>query len=448
MATVRNPGLDIQPWAIHPATLQLLTSWVRGTVQPSAVAQSTGERQAGPTGSSIAVIPVTGVIEHHSDWMMEMFGGTSVDGLRDMLRGAMADPDVRAIVLDIDSPGGTVAGVPELADEIRAMRGGDKPIVAVANAFAASAAYWLGAQADELVVAPSAQVGSIGVYAMHQDISGMLAQDGIDVTLVSAGPHKVEGNMFEPLTDEARADLQSRVDESYGMFVEAVAAGRRVPTAQVKADFGGGRMVTAKAAVKAGMADRVGTLDDTLVRLSKAGRRRLTQVALADNADLDAALVDTTITSSTALNETTTANLVPTTFQGTYVSTTTTPYVTGDFPITITPQVTLAEPPTLGDQLAAYADAIAGLVERVTTRAGLRQSEGRPAYSTNTERSLRTIRDAIDALLVTDDPDTSPPPVPDDPVPPADPAPPVTAVPPPVRFRSREDWLRYLEVHH
>ena len=189
------------------------------------------------------MIPVYGVIEHRSDWMMEMFGGVSVDGLREALRAELDDPAVRAVVLDIDSPGGSIAGVTELAAEIRAARGGAKPIVAVANTLAASAAYWLASQADQVSVTPSGHVGSIGVYAIHQDVSKMMDEMGVTMTIISAGEHKTEGNEFEPLSDEARADIQARVDASYQQFLSDVAEGRKVTTGQVEADYGGGRVL-------------------------------------------------------------------------------------------------------------------------------------------------------------------------------------------------------------
>ena len=132
---------------------------------------------------------------------------------------------------------------------------------------AASAAYWIATAADEVVVSPSGQVGSIGVFAAHEDISKALEDEGVAVTLVSAGKFKTEGTPFQPLSSDARAKMQQMVDEFYGMFTNAVARNRDVATSTVKNGFGEGRMVLAQDAVSAGMADGVATLDQTLARL-------------------------------------------------------------------------------------------------------------------------------------------------------------------------------------
>jgi ClpP class serine protease len=119
----------------------------------------------------------------------------------------LADSDVKAIVLDVDSPGGVISGVAELAGELRGLRGGAKPIVAHADYLVASAAYWIASQADEIIATPSALVGSVGVYSMHVDQSGWLEQLGIKVTLVAEPAQKVEGNPFDPLGADAEAHM-------------------------------------------------------------------------------------------------------------------------------------------------------------------------------------------------------------------------------------------------
>jgi len=177
----------------------------------------------------------------------------------------MQDARVKAIIFDVDSPGGSVEGVTELASEIYNARK-KKPSIAVANAQAASAAYWLASAAGELVVTPSGQVGSIGVYVAHQDESKALENEGVRITLISAGKYKTEGNPSEPLADEARAAIQSKVDDYYTMFVKGVAQNRGSTQAAVRDGYGQGRMVLASQAVKLNMADRVATLDDVLAR--------------------------------------------------------------------------------------------------------------------------------------------------------------------------------------
>ena len=225
-------------------------------------------------GSVIAVLSVLGLISQRAQMVDDISGpgGTSVERLTARFRSALADSSVRAIVFDIDSPGGGVYGVEELADEILASRG-QKPIVAVANSLAASAAYWIGSAADEMSVTPSGDVGSIGVYAAHEDISKQLEAQGVKVTLVSAGEFKTEGNEFQPLSEEAIAHMKTRVEEHMGTFVNAVAKGRGVTTAKVRKDFGQGRTVGARAAKAAGMVDRIETLDHAIRRVAGRGKR-------------------------------------------------------------------------------------------------------------------------------------------------------------------------------
>jgi len=226
----------------------------------------------GAASGALAVIPVYGTILPRPVADISGGGGCSMSDLMDKIGAADADPTVAHILLDVDSPGGSVSLVPEAAAVIRDAR---TPISAIANTMCASAAYYLATQADELVVTPSGCVGSIGVFARHVDNSGALAQEGLAVTLISAGDNKTLGNPYEPLSDAARAEIQAAVDECYDEFVAAVAYGRGVPTDDVLAHFGQGSMFSAVAAVGVGMADRVETFDGTVQRLlSSPGQSR------------------------------------------------------------------------------------------------------------------------------------------------------------------------------
>lgn len=269
-----------KPWAILPEKFAVIAQLValrasggRLTEEEIRARLKEAELSAGPRSSqesfgSVAVIPIRGVISRRANLMSQMSGpgGTSVEKLTSQFRAALSDGSVKAIVFDLDSPGGTVDGIPELADEIYRSRS-QKQSVAVANGMAASAAYWLAAAAGEMVVAPSGQVGSIGVFMSHDDFSKALEQAGVKTTFISAGKYKVDGNDAEPLSDSAREDMQAKVDAFYSMFVKSVARGRRPSQDDVRGGFGQGRMVLASAAVKEGMADRVATMDDTLARL-------------------------------------------------------------------------------------------------------------------------------------------------------------------------------------
>lgn len=234
---------------------------VDGEIEAAVPSKSSGSK-----AGQVAVLPISGTISHRMGMMSEISGGTSTERFTQWLRAAVNDPTVKAIVLDINSPGGTVDGVPELADEIYNANK-VKPVTAVANSQAASAAYWLGSQAKEFVVIPSGEAGSIGVFGAHEDMSQALANAGVKVSLISAGKYKTEGNPFEPLSEEARGALQDSVNGYYDMFTKAVARGRNTDPQSVKDGFGQGRMVPANKAVKMGMADRVATMDQTLARL-------------------------------------------------------------------------------------------------------------------------------------------------------------------------------------
>lgn len=286
------------PWAILPAKFEHVKAFLaeraaghEATEEQLAAVVRAGPGLEGRQIGSLAILPVFGVIAHRANLMTEISGATSTDKLTQALRRAAEDPNVSAIVLDVNSPGGTVVGVPELASEVMAARE-KKPVVAVANGMAASAAYWIAAAASEVVVIPSGQVGSIGVFAAHDDVSKALEREGVKTTLVSSGKYKTEGNPYEPLGDDARAEMQRRVDAYHDMFVQAVARGRGVTPSRVRSGFGEGRLLLAKDALAAGMVDRVATMDDTLVRLLSKARRREAPRAEMTIRDFEAFLRD------------------------------------------------------------------------------------------------------------------------------------------------------------
>lgn len=267
------------PWAILPSKLRAIQAVVLrhaagvrlAQAQLDALVEAATRRPPAPNGGAVAVLPVMGVISQRMNMMSAFSGGTSTEQLGAAFQQAIADPQVGAVVLEIDSPGGSVFGVQELWDQIYAARG-RKPIVAVANSLAASAAYYIASAADEIAVTPSGEVGSIGVIATHVDESQALANEGLSVSFVTAGKYKAEGNSAEPLGDEARAFLQKRVDEYYAMFVNSVAKGRGVSSADVRGGFGQGRVVGARDAKAMGMVDRIETLDQTINRLAGRGQ--------------------------------------------------------------------------------------------------------------------------------------------------------------------------------
>ena len=272
------------PWAIDKDYLVYLSGFARPLVvqgEGMKAISPTTPRRAVATGDNIAVLNLAGVITPKPTFFSMFFGGTALTDFAAELEAAVNDPKVAGIVINVDSPGGMIDLVTETAAQIRAAKA-VKPIIAVANTDAASAAYWLAAQADELIVTPSGEVGSIGVYTVHTDRSGAEAQAGLKTTLISAGKYKVEGNPYEPLTEEAAAALQSRIDTYYSMFVADVAAGRGVTTSAVTAGYGQGRIVAAQDAKTAGMVDGVGTLAEVLAGFAtKLGGGKMTAEAIS-----------------------------------------------------------------------------------------------------------------------------------------------------------------------
>jgi signal peptide peptidase SppA len=274
------------PWAILPEKLELIISVVgaRSKGFPSDPRFEARSRPASRrTTSNIAVLPLYGTIVQRADLMSDFSGGTSTIAFAQMFHAAIADPSVDAVIIEIDSPGGSVYGVDELAAEIHNSRG-TKKICAIANSLMASAAYWIGSAAAEISATPGGEVGSIGVYGAHTDESKALEAEGLAITLISAGKFKTEGNSYEPLGAEAKAALQRRVDQYYSMFVKAVAKQRGASQAAVRDGYGQGRVLGAADALKAGLIDRVETLDQMLARLGAKVPASKTRAQMAERA--------------------------------------------------------------------------------------------------------------------------------------------------------------------
>ncbi len=277
------------PWALMPERLNALagvvTRWSAGVpaeaqtmdrIQADRMIRES-RRQAAAVQSSggIALLPLYGVVTQRGNMVDDVSGpgSTSTQQFSSALRQLLADDTVGQILIDIDSPGGSVYGVAELADEIQSARS-QKPIVAVANSLAASAAYWIGCSASEFYVTPGGEVGSIGVWQAHQDYSQALEESGVKTTLISAGKFKVEGNPYSPLDADAQSFMQSRVDDYYAAFTKSVARGRGVSVAQVREGMGQGRVLGADAALAQSMVDGVATFDDVLKKMRRDAKQQ------------------------------------------------------------------------------------------------------------------------------------------------------------------------------
>ncbi|CAA7615719.1 S49 family peptidase [Magnetospirillum sp. UT-4] len=218
------------------------------------------------TPDGIAIVPVIGTLVARSGYLGAASGLTAYSDIAESIEAAATDPGVRAILLDVDSSGGEVGGLFDLVDHIQAIRSQcGKPIWAVADEAALSAAYAIACTADRLYVTQTGEVGSIGVVAVHRDESGADAQAGLAWTFVHAGASKVDGNPHQPLSDSARAALQADVDALYGKFTTLVAERRRLSPDAVRATEA--QVYRGDQAVAAGLADEVGTLRVALADL-------------------------------------------------------------------------------------------------------------------------------------------------------------------------------------
>ena len=278
------------PWALMPERLSAVTAviarWsgdsraseevMNSVATDRSVREARRQSSASNSGGGIAVLPFYGIVTQRGNMVDDVSGpGTaSTQQFSNMLRAALQDETVSQILIDIDSPGGSVYGVAELADEIVNARS-HKPIVAIANSLAASAAYWIGCSASELYVTPGGEVGSIGVWQAHQDYSKAMDDAGVKTTLISAGKFKVEGNPYAPLDEEAQGFMQSRVDDYYAAFTKAVAKGRGVPISQVRDGMGQGRVLGADAALASSMVDGIATFDDVVKKMRRDARAQI-----------------------------------------------------------------------------------------------------------------------------------------------------------------------------
>ncbi len=231
---------------------------------PPIAASATVERYRRPArsptfdkASGIAVLPVVGSMVHRGEGIDALSGIVSYTALQNDLGALIDNPAVRGIILDIDSGGGEAAGLYELGEFVRQARL-EKPVWAIANTVAASAAYWLASSADRVIAAPQSTIGSIGVVVLHQDAAKLMEKRGIVSTFVFAGKHKVDGNPFEPLPSDVRDAIQGRVDLLYSDFVDTVAQNRRI-SAKVVRDTEAA-IFSPEQAIELGLVDGIGTL--------------------------------------------------------------------------------------------------------------------------------------------------------------------------------------------
>lgn len=269
------------PWAIEQSRFQLMASAVKsmdlaGHIKSNIAVKSKSEvsavvagRDFDVTDNGVAVIPVTGVLMKH---VSSLDDGSSTVAVRRQIRVAANDPRIKSIVLRIDSPGGTVSGTQDLADEV-ASANSRKPVIAYVEDLGASAAYWIASQAGKVYANESAMVGSIGVYMVVEDSSKMADQLGIIVYVVQAGEFKGMGTPGTEVTDDQLSEFQRLIDADFKLFTRDVAKGRKMGLDKI-IGLADGRVHPAARAVKLGLLDGISTFDEVLSKASVASQAR------------------------------------------------------------------------------------------------------------------------------------------------------------------------------
>ncbi|MCV2876357.1 S49 family peptidase [Rhodobacteraceae bacterium XHP0102] len=302
-----EPDISLEGSATLPARASILAGNLADHLQQNGNAPY-------PVVDGIAVMEISGVLIHRGGWIGQSSGQTSYEGITAQIEAAASDPTVRGVALEIDSFGGEVAGVFDLADRIRALRR-DKPVWAFVAEHAFSAGYALASQADRILLPRTGAVGSIGVVVMHADLSGQLDQDGVRVTMIHSGAHKVDGNPYAPLPENVRDDIQREIDILRFLFAETVTAGRSSRLSQDAALATEAATYRGTDAVAAGLADEVIDLTRGFARfresisspmptarLPRATYPRPKEAAMSAKTDAAVETAQTTDTEDTALD--------------------------------------------------------------------------------------------------------------------------------------------------
>jgi signal peptide peptidase SppA len=256
---IARPKLEVILGVLAPRLSDGTVQPIDQTSDPAPLTSITVER--------IAVVSVIGTLVSRSGYLDAASGLMSYGDIGDAIAGAMSDPTVRGVILDVDSSGGEVGGLFDLADRISAIRAaGGKPLWAVANESALSAAYAIASAADRVYVTRTGEVGSIGVVAVHVDESGADAKAGLAWTFVFAGERKIDANAHEPLSERARSTIQADVDRLYSAFCDLVAANRGLTTEAVRGTDAA--IYRGEFAIRAGLVDRLGTLDLAIAEMA------------------------------------------------------------------------------------------------------------------------------------------------------------------------------------
>lgn len=256
-------------WAMQPARFAELCereASTRTAAAPSHLEASLTGYRIDPGG--VAVVPLVGVTMRRPSALRRVFGAVDSMAVQRAIEAATYDPEVRSILLEIDSPGGEVNGTEALADAVARAKE-SKQIFAWSDGTMASAAYWVGSAASRVYLGSSTvTAGSIGVVATHTDLSGLEQRLGQRTTEIAAGAFKRIASPYRPLSESGAAELQSQVDYLYAVFVRAVATNRRTSIDRVLRDMADGREFIGQQAVDAGLVDGIRRFDDVLDELA------------------------------------------------------------------------------------------------------------------------------------------------------------------------------------
>ena len=275
--TLKCLGRHTGVWAIEPG-------WLQGTMdqigagaivakeKPKDIfALDAGDQEYSAIGAhtvgDIRVIPIQGA-------MMKQFskyGGTSYMAIRQELRASARSTSIKGIMLLIDTPGGNVSGLDDLASDI-VMASNEKPLMAHIDDCCCSAGMWLSSQAPLVAANRSAMLGSIGVFTVLEDTSAQAEADGVKVIKVSSSPAKGEGTPGLPITEDYVAEVQRQVDEINGMFLAAITKGRGIASGALK-EVADGRVFNAQVAKESGLIDRVQSMDESMAQLTEIMRK-------------------------------------------------------------------------------------------------------------------------------------------------------------------------------
>ena len=253
-----------QPWLIRPLVHRSISTQLEnvltGKIQLPSFTDKDDEATIVISGiQSIAVIEVDGIIGKRLSLLETECGGCDLDSIAFQIKEVASDPNIKTIVFNINSPGGTVTGVREIG-ELIAEVSKTKNTIAYTDTLCASAAYWIASQCNEIVVSASSDIGSIGVYSLYLDETRALEIEGLKVNAISAGKYKLVGSSFKPMQEDERALLQADIDKIYNQFKAAVTNKRNIPDEYMQ-----GQIFDGEKAVQIGIADGVVNSFDDLI---------------------------------------------------------------------------------------------------------------------------------------------------------------------------------------